>query len=82
MTFILHRFQTRYVLGPTMILWAIVCASTAGVTTWQGLFVQRFFLGSPPILLLLFICFFVCDNDANSIRFHGVDNSHMLHGHC
>lgn len=45
MTFILQRFNTRIVLGPVVLTWAIVCAATAGVTTWQGLFVQRFFLG-------------------------------------
>jgi MFS family permease len=38
-------FRTKYVLGPAVILWAIICAATAGVSTWQGLYVQRFFLG-------------------------------------
>lgn len=46
MTFVLQRFNTRHVLGPVVLLWAIVCAATAGVTSWQGLFVQRFFLGT------------------------------------
>jgi MFS family permease len=45
MTLVLQRFNTRYVLGPVVLIWAIVCAATAGVTTWQGLFIQRFFLG-------------------------------------
>lgn len=45
MSLILQRFNTRYVLGPLVIVWAVVCAATAGVSTWQGLFVQRFFLG-------------------------------------
>lgn len=45
LTYLLQYFNTRYVLGPTVILWAITCAATAGVTTWQGLFAQRFFLG-------------------------------------
>jgi MFS family permease len=45
MTFVLQRFNIRHVLGPVVLLWAIVCAATAGVTSWQGLFVQRFFLG-------------------------------------
>lgn len=49
MTFILQRFNIRYVLGPVVLLWAIVCAATAGVTSWRGLFVQRFFLGSTPL---------------------------------
>lgn len=47
MTFVFQRFSTRYVLGPVVLLWAIVCAATAGVTSWRGLFVQRFFLGTP-----------------------------------
>jgi MFS family permease len=45
MSLILQRFNTRYVLGPLVVIWAVVCAATAGVSTWQGLFVQRFFLG-------------------------------------
>ncbi|KAJ6113232.1 hypothetical protein N7523_006549 [Penicillium sp. IBT 18751x] len=45
MTFILQRFNIRYVLGPIVLIWALVCAATAGVSSWQGLFVQRFFLG-------------------------------------
>lgn len=45
MSFILQKFNMRYVLGPIVLLWAIVCAATAGVTSWRGLFVQRFFLG-------------------------------------
>jgi MFS family permease len=45
MTFTLQRFNIRYVLGPVVLLWAIVCAATAGVSSWRGLFVQRFFLG-------------------------------------
>ncbi|OJJ61719.1 hypothetical protein ASPSYDRAFT_40250 [Aspergillus sydowii CBS 593.65] len=45
MTYILQCFQTRRVLGPAVIIWAIICAATAGVTTWKGLYAQRFFLG-------------------------------------
>ncbi|KAI0514639.1 putative MFS transporter [Xylaria bambusicola] len=44
-TYLLQRFNTRYVLGPAVMIWAVICAATAGVTTWQGLLVQRFFLG-------------------------------------
>lgn len=47
MTFVFQRFSTRYVLGPVVLLWAIICAATAGVASWRGLFVQRFFLGMP-----------------------------------
>ncbi|KAK7716157.1 hypothetical protein SLS64_003309 [Diaporthe eres] len=45
MTYVLQRFNTRYILGPAVMVWAVICAATAGVTTWQGLLVQRFFLG-------------------------------------
>ena len=45
MTLMLQKFNTRQVLGPVVLLWAVVCAATAGVTSWRGLFVQRFFLG-------------------------------------
>lgn len=45
MTLVLQRFDTRHVLGPVVIVWSIACAATAGVKSWQGLFVQRFFLG-------------------------------------
>ncbi|KAL1606158.1 hypothetical protein SLS60_003559 [Paraconiothyrium brasiliense] len=45
MTYLLQRFNTRYILGPAVILWAVICASTAGVGDWKGLLVQRFFLG-------------------------------------
>ncbi|OJJ43167.1 hypothetical protein ASPZODRAFT_1230514 [Penicilliopsis zonata CBS 506.65] len=45
MTFLLQRFQLRLVFGPVVMLWAVICAATAGVSTWQGLYVQRFFLG-------------------------------------
>ncbi|KAF7591571.1 hypothetical protein BBP40_001451 [Aspergillus hancockii] len=36
MTFILQRFKTQYVFGPIVMMWAITCAATAGVTSWQG----------------------------------------------
>lgn len=45
LTYLFQRFDSQTVLGPMVLLWAIICAATAGVTTWQGLFVQRFFLG-------------------------------------
>lgn len=48
MTFFLQRFNLQYVFGPIVMAWAITCAATAGVTSWQGLFVQRFFLGLFP----------------------------------
>ncbi|KAF2662130.1 MFS general substrate transporter [Lophiostoma macrostomum CBS 122681] len=45
MTYLLQRFHSRFVLGPAVMLWAVICASTAGVTDHIGLFAQRFFLG-------------------------------------
>lgn len=53
MTYILQRFNNRYILGPGTMLWAVICAATAGVTTWQGLLVQRFFLGMATKIFLL-----------------------------
>lgn len=43
-SFALQKFGTK-ILGPTVVVWAIVCAATAGVKTYQGLYAQRFFLG-------------------------------------
>ncbi|KAF1998347.1 MFS general substrate transporter [Amniculicola lignicola CBS 123094] len=45
MTFALQRFNLGRILGGVVIFWALVCMLTAAVTTWQGLFAQRFFLG-------------------------------------
>ncbi|PVH93435.1 MFS general substrate transporter [Periconia macrospinosa] len=45
MTYLLQRFRSNYVLGPAAMIWAVICASTAGVKDWKGLLVQRFFLG-------------------------------------
>ncbi|KAF7555916.1 hypothetical protein G7Z17_g1795 [Cylindrodendrum hubeiense] len=45
MTYALQRFNVRYILGPAVMVWAVICASTAGVTSWRGLLAQRFFLG-------------------------------------
>ncbi|CAK7214997.1 hypothetical protein SCUCBS95973_002326 [Sporothrix curviconia] len=45
MSYLVQHAPTRWVLGPGMMIWAVVCAATAGVTTWQGLYVQRFVLG-------------------------------------
>lgn len=53
MTYVLQRFNNRYILGPAVMLWAVICAATAGVTTWQGLLVQRFFLGMATKTALL-----------------------------
>ncbi|KAH8171457.1 major facilitator superfamily protein [Sarocladium implicatum] len=45
MTYLLQKVGARKSLGPAVIFWGIVCASTAGVTSWRGLLAQRFFLG-------------------------------------
>ena len=45
MTFILQRFQVGKVLGILVIIWGMIAMLTAAVTSWRGLFAQRFFLG-------------------------------------
>lgn len=45
MTYALQHFPRRFILGPVVLFWAVICASTAGVTSWRGLLAQRFFLG-------------------------------------
>ena len=45
MTFALQRLPVGRILGGLVILWGGICMATAGVTTHQGLYVQRFFLG-------------------------------------
>ncbi|KAH9883513.1 hypothetical protein F4778DRAFT_766521 [Xylariomycetidae sp. FL2044] len=45
MSYALQRFQTRWVLGGTVSLWALICMLTAAVTSYRGLYAQRFFLG-------------------------------------
>lgn len=45
MTFIVQRFHIGRVLGILVILWGMVAMLTAAVTSWRGLFAQRFFLG-------------------------------------
>jgi MFS family permease len=45
MTFALQRYEVGRTLGGVVILWAGICMLTAAVTSWQGLYVQRFFLG-------------------------------------
>ncbi|KAL8828394.1 MAG: hypothetical protein Q9191_002610 [Dirinaria sp. TL-2023a] len=45
LTFTLQRFQLGRVLGPVVIVWGAIAMLTATVTSWRGLFAQRFFLG-------------------------------------
>ena len=45
MTLILQRFKVGRVLGPLVILWGAIAMLTAAVTSWRGLYAQRFFLG-------------------------------------
>lgn len=45
MTFLLQRFKQSYVLTPIIVIWGAMCMATAGVTTYRGLYAQRFFLG-------------------------------------
>jgi MFS family permease len=57
MTFLLQRFNSKYVLGPVVMFWAVICAATAGVTSWQGLLAQRFFLGGFPSTEVCCLCY-------------------------
>lgn len=45
MTFALQRFEVGRTLGGVVVVWSLICMLTAAVTSWQGLYVQRFFLG-------------------------------------
>lgn len=45
LTYLFQRFNIGRTVGTVVILWGIVAMSTAGVTTFQGLYAQRFFLG-------------------------------------
>lgn len=45
MTFALQRFNLGRILGGVVVVWALVCMLTAAVTSYHGLYAQRFFLG-------------------------------------
>lgn len=45
LTYALQRFDIGRILGGIVIIWSVVCLSTAGVADYKGLYVQRFFLG-------------------------------------
>ncbi|PKS11283.1 hypothetical protein jhhlp_003045 [Lomentospora prolificans] len=45
MTYALQRFDIGRILGAVVIVWSAICLSTAAVRSYQGLYVQRFFLG-------------------------------------
>jgi MFS family permease len=45
MTFALQRFNLGRILGGVVLVWSLVCMCTAAVTTYKGLYVQRFVLG-------------------------------------
>lgn len=45
LTFALQRFNMGRLLGGIVVVWSAVRMATAGVTSWQGLCAQRFFLG-------------------------------------
>ncbi|EFY99946.2 allantoate permease [Metarhizium robertsii ARSEF 23] len=45
MTYALQRFNMGRILGVIVILWGAICMLTAAVTSWRGLYVQRFSLG-------------------------------------
>lgn len=45
MALALQKFNMGRILGGVVCFWALICMLTAAVTTWQGLYAQRFFLG-------------------------------------
>ncbi|OTA54511.1 MFS general substrate transporter [Hypoxylon sp. EC38] len=45
MSYALQRFETGRVLGVIVVIWSLICMLTAAVTSHQGLYAQRFFLG-------------------------------------
>ena len=45
LTLLTQRFRVGRVLGLVVITWGLVCMLTAAVTSYEGLYAQRFFLG-------------------------------------
>ncbi len=45
MTLTLQRFQLGRILGGVVMLWGLIAMLTAAVTSFRGLYAQRFFLG-------------------------------------
>jgi MFS family permease len=45
LTYLFQRFHLGRTVGVAVIIWGVVEMSTAGVTSYKGLWVQRFFLG-------------------------------------
>ncbi|KAJ9615702.1 hypothetical protein H2200_001778 [Cladophialophora chaetospira] len=45
LTYLFQRFHLGRTVGLVVITWGAIAMSTAGVTTYRGLWVQRFFLG-------------------------------------
>ncbi|KAK1761589.1 major facilitator superfamily domain-containing protein [Echria macrotheca] len=45
MSFALQRFNVGRILGAIVVVWSGICMLTAAVTSYKGLYVQRFFLG-------------------------------------
>ncbi|KAI9718361.1 MAG: hypothetical protein M1812_004082 [Candelaria pacifica] len=69
MAFALQRFQLGRILGGVVILWGGIAMLTAAVTTWRGLFVQRFFLGFvesiiPPAFMTIVSGYYTQDEQA------------------
>ncbi|KAI0127628.1 major facilitator superfamily domain-containing protein [Xylariales sp. AK1849] len=45
MSYALQRFEVGRLLGTVVCIWALICMLTAAVSSHQGLYAQRFFLG-------------------------------------
>ena len=45
MTYALQYFRPGRLLGCTVLVWALLCMSTAAISSYKGLYIQRFLLG-------------------------------------
>lgn len=70
LTYLFQRFHFGRTVGSVVIIWGIVAMSTAGVTTYHGLFAQRFFLGFTesivPTAFMVIICGFYKQTEQTS----------------
>lgn len=69
LTFALQRFHLGRILGCVVIVWGGIAMLTAAVTSYQGLYAQRFFLGFiesiiPPAFLTIVSGYYTQDEQA------------------
>ena len=78
LTFVVQKFSLGRVLATVIFVWGVTCMSTAAVTTYQGLYVQRFFLGF--IESTIPTCFMCVVSNFYTQREQGVRQSFWLSG--